>query len=72
MTTGNTIKHILASELKTLPVFVPGLAEQHRIADCLNSLDTLITAATQELETFKTHKKGLMQQIFPSAEAVEA
>jgi type I restriction enzyme S subunit len=72
ITTGNTIKHILASELKTLPVFVPGLAEQHRIADCLNSLDTLITAATQELETFKTHKKGLMQQIFPSAEAVEA
>ncbi|HAU56246.1 MAG TPA: restriction endonuclease subunit S [Comamonadaceae bacterium] len=46
--------------------------EQQRIADCLTSLDTLITAATQELETLKTHKKGLMQQLFPSAEAVEA
>jgi type I restriction enzyme, R subunit len=30
---------------------------------------TNITAATQELETPKTHKKGLMQQLFPSAEA---
>ena len=46
--------------------------EQQRIADCLTTLDTLITTATQELETLKTHKKGLMQQLFPSAEAVAA
>jgi type I restriction enzyme S subunit len=43
--------------------------EQKRIADCLTSLDDLITAATQELDTLKTHKKGLMQQLFPSLEA---
>lgn len=72
ITTGNTIKHILASELKTLPVRVPGLSEQQRIADCLTSLDTLITTATQELESLKTHKKGLMQKLFPQPEAVEA
>ena len=53
-------------------VSIPSLAEQQRIADCLTSLDTLITASTQELETLKTHKKGLMQQLFPSAEAMEA
>lgn len=53
-------------------VSIPSLAEQQRIADCLTSLDTLITTATQELETLKTHKKGLMQQLFPSAEAVAA
>ena len=46
-------------------LLVPKFAEQQRIADCLTSLDTLITAATQELETLKTHKKGLMQQLFP-------
>ena len=51
---------------------MPSVSEQQRIADCLTSLDTLITTATQELETLKTHKKGLMQQLFPSAEAVEA
>ena len=53
-------------------VSIPSLAEQQRIADCLTSLDTLITATTQEFETLKTHKKGLMQQLFPSAEAVAA
>ena len=41
--------------------------EQKRIADCLTSLDDLITATTQELDALKAHKKGLMQQIFPSA-----
>lgn len=50
----------------------PLLLEQQRIADCLTSLDTLITTATQELETLKTHKKGLMQQLFPSAQEAEA
>jgi type I restriction enzyme S subunit len=72
ITTGNTIKHILASELKTLPVLVPDLAEQQRIASCLSSLDALITAETQKFEALKTHKKGLMQQLFPSPEEVAA
>ena len=53
-------------------ISVPGSPEQQRIADCLTSLDDLITATTQELETLKTHKKGLMQQLFPSAEVLEA
>ena len=70
--TGSTIKTIGLPFFKELCVSVPVLPEQQRIADCLTSLDNLITAATQELETLKTHKKGLMQQLFPSAEAVEA
>lgn len=70
--TGSTIKTIGLPFFKALCVSVPSLPEQQRIADCLNSLDDLITAATQELETLKTHKKGLMQQLFPSVEAVEA
>jgi type I restriction enzyme S subunit len=39
--------------------------EQQKIADCLSSLDELMTAETQKLDTLKTHKKGLMQQLFP-------
>ncbi|MDB0573096.1 restriction endonuclease subunit S [Ralstonia solanacearum] len=72
ITTGNTIKHILASELKTLPVLVPSLAEQQRIASCLSNLDAWISVEAQKLEAFKTHKKGLMQQLFPSPEEVDA
>ncbi len=44
-------------------------AEQQRIGLCLSSLDALITAATRELDVLKTHKKGLMQQLFPASEA---
>jgi len=47
------------------------LAEQQRIATCLSSLDALITSETQKQEALKTHKKGLMQQLFPSPEEVE-
>ena len=58
--------------LDSIPIPHPSIPEQKRIADCLTALETLITATTQALETLKTHKKGLMQQLFPSAEAVEA
>lgn len=45
-------------------------AEQQRIADCLSSLDARIAAESEKLDSLKTHKKGLMQQLFPSAEGV--
>jgi len=46
----------------------PSVAEQYRIAKFLSSLDALITAETQKHDAVKTHKKGLMQQLFPSLE----
>ena len=55
-------------ELKALELMLPPPAEQQRIADCLTSLDDLIAAQTQKLESLKTHKRGLMQQLFPSPE----
>jgi len=57
--------------LSTIVLRVPEPAEQKRIATSLSSLDALITAETQKLEIFKTHKKGLMQQLFPCPEEVE-
>ena len=50
----------------------PSFSEQKTIADCLSSLDELILSQTQKLDALKTHKKGLMQQLFPSPEEVEA
>jgi type I restriction enzyme S subunit len=40
--------------------------EQQKIADCLSSLDDLITTENQKLETLKAHKIGLVQQLFPA------
>jgi len=39
--------------------------EQQKIASCLSSLDTLITAQTEKIEQLQLHKKGLMQGLFP-------
>ena len=42
--------------------------EQQKIADCLGSLDDLISADGRKLEALLQHKKGLLQQLFPSLE----
>ncbi|CAO4145296.1 hypothetical protein GPNCGGLF_LOCUS2111 [Methylorubrum aminovorans] len=62
---GHGTGKIDSDELKALRLRIPSPPEQQRIADCLTSLDSLIVAESQKLNTLKTHKKGLMQQLFP-------
>lgn len=50
---------------KTRLVVAP-LAEQRKIAACLQSLDELIALQTQKLDALKRYKKGLLQQLFPT------
>ncbi|MBC4252785.1 restriction endonuclease subunit S [Klebsiella pneumoniae] len=56
-------------DLMKVPVPLPAgsqsLSEQKKIADCISSLDDLISVEVKKLNALKTHKKGLMQQIFP-------
>lgn len=61
-----SVAHLGSSRFSSLELAWPTPAEQQRIATCLSSLDALITAETQKHEALKTHKKGLMQQLFPS------
>ena len=68
---GSTIKTIGLPFFKELCIIVPPVSEQQRIAACLSRLEALITAETQKLEALKTHKNGLMQQLFPSLEEVD-
>lgn len=56
--------------LDRIPIPHTSVPEQQRMASCLSNLDALITAEAQKLVTFRTHKKGLMQQLFPSPEEV--
>jgi type I restriction enzyme S subunit len=56
---------ISSSQLMSIKVFSPKLAEQQKIASCLSSLDELITAQAEKIEQLKLHKKGLMQGLFP-------
>ena len=70
--TGNMIPGLSRSDILSLKLHLPSIPEQQKIADCLSSLDELIAAQTQKLATLKTHKKGLMQGLFPSADEVNA
>jgi len=69
--TGSTAKGIKSSVFVTLAFRHPKVPEQQRIADFLSSLDFLISAENQKLEALMSHKKGLMQQLFPSTEGDE-
>lgn len=62
-----SVAHLGSSRFSALALtWPPCLAEQQRIVACLSTLDTRIATAAQTLDNFKTHKKGLMQQLFPS------
>ncbi|ACK80788.1 type I restriction-modification system, S subunit [Acidithiobacillus ferrooxidans ATCC 23270] len=68
---GLGLLHITKGTIEGWDTAFPSPPEQHRIASCLSSLDALITLETQKLEALKTHKKGLMQQLFPVLNEVQ-
>jgi type I restriction enzyme S subunit len=55
------------SFIKDMLFYLPNnIKEQKKIADSLNSLDNLIEVQNKNIQILKTHKKGLMQQLFVS------
>ena len=62
---GGTRTRLYFSRLREWRTPLPAPAEQQKIADCLSSVDELITAQARKVDALKTHKKGLMQQLFP-------
>ena len=62
---GNTFKELGGAVLKNFAIPLPLVAEQQKIAECLSAVDEVIAAQARKLDALKTHKKGLMQQLFP-------
>ena len=62
---GGTFDAVNSKDIKQLKTMIPPPLEQQKIADCLSSLDALIAAQAEKIDALKTHKKGLMQQLFP-------
>jgi type I restriction enzyme S subunit len=57
--------NVLVGSLRNFKICFPKIKEQQKIATCLSSLDSLISAQAEKIEQLKLHKKGLMQGLFP-------
>lgn len=65
ITKGNTIKHILSSDMQNFVVDIPRVEEQARIAAFFRNLDNLITLHQRKLEKLKILKKAMLEKMFP-------
>ena len=65
---GATRYNISRATFRSLPILIPSGPEQKKIADCLGPLDDLIAAEGRKLDSLRQHKRGLIQQLFPSLE----
>lgn len=65
ITTGNTIKHILASDMQEFVVDVPKYEEQKVIAGYFRNLDHLITLHQRKYDKLQTLKKAMIEKMFP-------
>ena len=52
--------------VKKISIKLPDIHEQQKIADCLTSIDEQIEVQEEKIKALKEHKKGMMQQLFPS------
>ena len=64
ITTGNTIKHILASEMQEFVMDLPSILEQRRIAAFFRQIDNTITLHQRKCDDLQKLKKALLQQMF--------
>ncbi|ENX08075.1 restriction endonuclease subunit S [Acinetobacter variabilis] len=62
--TGNTIEHVLASEVKEIYLNFPSKVEQTKIASFLSAVDEKITQLTQKHQLLSQYKQGMMQKLF--------
>lgn len=65
--TGQAQPGLSVEAIEKIAVAVPpNQYEQQKIADCLSSLDGLISTESRKLDALASYKKGLMQQLFPA------
>ena len=65
ITTGNTIKHILASDMQEFVVDYADYEEQKQIGEYFRTLDHLITLHQRKCDETKELKKYMLQKMFP-------
>lgn len=61
---GSTVKSLRLPMFEKMPILLPCLLEQTKIANFLSSLDSKIAYTQTQIEKTETWKKGLLQQMF--------
>ena len=64
ITTGNTIKHILASEMKIFEVTLPNFEEQTKIGTFFFQLDNTIALHQQKVNDYQALKNTILKKMF--------
>lgn len=67
ISTGNTIKHILASEMKNFKMDFPTVDEQTAIGSLFRTLDDLLASYKDNLANYQSLKATMLSKIFPKA-----
>lgn len=65
ISTGNTIKHILASEMKSFKMDFPTVEEQSAIGSLFRTLDDLLTSYKDNLTNYQSLKTSMLSKMFP-------
>lgn len=55
---------------RTKMLYTENILEQQKISGCLSYVDNLISLQVKKIQALKTHKKALIQGLFPSVEEV--
>ena len=65
--TSGSMKNITKGDVLSLPVTIPTLPEQRKIADFLTAVDGRLAQLNQKKALLEAYKKGVMQQVFTQA-----
>lgn len=65
---GGGIKHFGPSHLRQMQIQIPPDEEQERVADLCSSIDEALVSQSRRVDALISHKRGLLQQLFPSLE----
>jgi type I restriction enzyme S subunit len=71
LASGNLIPGLSRDDILDMKFHFPSGPEQKKIARCLSSVDQIIATQIEKVDALKTHRKGLMQQLFPILNGVQ-